>query len=77
LPNDVHRAQAINFTFNCVVVVTCVGLILYNRRENRLRERGGRDYRLEGLSEDEQAKLGRFHPRFRCVGVRPVATASR
>lgn len=34
----------------------------YQVRENRIRERGGRDYRLDGLSDDEIAMLGHKHP---------------
>ncbi|ORY71807.1 major facilitator superfamily domain-containing protein [Pseudomassariella vexata] len=41
--------------------------IFYCMWENRLRERGGRDYRLEGLTEEEQAGLGYRHPQFRYI----------
>lgn len=44
-----------------------LGLMLFNRRENRLRDFGGRDYRLEGKTRDEIFELGNRHPDFRYV----------
>lgn len=41
--------------------------ILYIRRENSLRDKGGRDYRLEGLNEEEAKDLGYKHPEFRYI----------
>lgn len=40
-------------------------LILYTKWENKQRDAGKRDHRLEGLSEDEIAVLGSRHPAFR------------
>jgi hypothetical protein len=40
-------------------------LMWYNRRENRLREQGGRDYILEGKTQEEIDELGNEHPDFR------------
>lgn len=54
---------------NLAVVVTsqilAVVLMWYNRRENRLREQGGRDYVLEGKTQEEIDELGNEHPDFR------------
>lgn len=47
-----------------VVVLTLFG-IFYCAYENRARAAGKRDHRLEGLSEEEQEKLGSRHPRYR------------
>jgi hypothetical protein len=44
-----------------VVLVT----MLYIRRENKIREAGGRDHRLDGLTKAEMLDLGSRHPR--CV----------
>lgn len=54
---------------NLAVVVAsqilAAGLMWYNRRENRLREQGGRDYVLEGKTQEEINELGNEHPDFR------------
>lgn len=39
--------------------------ILYCMYENKARAAGKRDYRLEGLTEEEQEQLGNRHPQFR------------
>jgi sugar phosphate permease len=51
------------------ILVLCLSLfgIWYCVSENKLRERGGRDSRLEGLTEDEIADLGYRHPSFRYI----------
>lgn len=41
--------------------------ILYIKWENRARKKGKRNYRLEGLTEDEARKLGYRHPDFRYI----------
>jgi len=40
---------------------------LYAKWENAKRERGERDHRLNGLSEDEKDQLGYRHPEFRYI----------
>lgn len=37
----------------------------YFKSENRKRERGERDHRIEGLTEDEILELGDENPRYR------------
>jgi len=50
-------------------VVCALGLvgICYIRWENRVREKGKRDDRLVGLTENEVRELGYRHPKFRYV----------
>ncbi|KAK3680878.1 major facilitator superfamily domain-containing protein [Podospora appendiculata] len=59
----------IGHTINLVgqLIVVCLSLfgIFYCSWENKQREAGKRDHRLEGLSVEDQHKLGDRHPRFR------------
>ena len=41
------------------------GTLVYLKRENRLRDQGRRDHRLDGLSQAEIDDLGNRHPDFR------------
>lgn len=50
----------------CVIVLATFGIV-YCVSENRARSRGKRDYRLDGLSEEEQRALGYRHPEFRYI----------
>ncbi|KAL8318492.1 hypothetical protein RB597_005668 [Gaeumannomyces tritici] len=58
-------------TINLVgqIIVFCLSVfgILYCLWENRVRAAGKRDHRLEGLTEEEQDKLGFKHPSFRYI----------
>lgn len=49
-----------------VLVVASVGII-YTMRENRVRQQGKRDHRLDGLDEAEKRDLGHKHPDFRYI----------
>lgn len=49
-----------------VLALSCFG-IFWCVRENRLRDQGKRDHRLNGLTEEEQADLGHLHPTFRYI----------
>lgn len=50
----------------CSAICVIVSLTaLYVRWENKKRDRGERDYRLEGKSQDELRNLGYKHPQFR------------
>lgn len=54
----------------CAAVLAMVigaGLSLYGMYENRKRDAGKRDGRLEGKSEQEIAQLGHRHPRYRLL----------
>lgn len=59
--------HTINFVGQIVVFCLSVFGILYCLWENRLRAAGKRDHRLEGLTEEEQDKLGFKHPSFRYI----------
>lgn len=68
LPSDAPRYRTghyINMAAEIVVCVLGIVGIAYVKWENRVRERGGRDGRLQGLSEEEEKELGYRHPRFR------------
>ncbi|KAI0977315.1 major facilitator superfamily domain-containing protein [Xylaria arbuscula] len=64
---DFHIGHSINFAAQVVVLFLATFGILYCLRENRIRERGGRDNRLEGLTEEEKVDLGYRHPDFRYI----------
>lgn len=64
---DYPIGHSINLGAQIVVLVLAVSGICYVKWENRLRDRGGRDYRLNGLSEFEIADLGYRHPSFRYI----------
>lgn len=57
--------NALNFAGGVAMVLICLGLVSWQRWENRQRDTGKRDSRLEGLSEDEIQLLGSDHPQFR------------
>jgi len=59
------RGHYINIGANVVAFVLAVIGILYTKWENRKRDRGERDHRLNGLTEEEKNKLGYLHPEFR------------
>ncbi|KAI1735103.1 major facilitator superfamily domain-containing protein [Xylaria scruposa] len=70
LPSDgpnFPMGHSINFAAQVVVLFLSTFGILYCLRENRIRARGGRDDRLLGLTEEEQADLGYRHPDFRYI----------
>ncbi|KIV95886.1 hypothetical protein PV10_03487 [Exophiala mesophila] len=51
------------------IIVLCLASfgIAYNLRENRLRDAGKRNHRLEGLNEQQKRDLGHHHPDFRYI----------
>lgn len=49
----------------CLVFVIGAFLTWYVKWENKRRDRGDLDHRIEGLSEQEQQRLGYKHPSFR------------
>lgn len=59
--------HTINLSAQVAVLFLSVGGVLYCMYENRLRARGGRDFRLNGLSNEESADLGYRHPSFRYI----------
>jgi len=51
----------------CCVLLLAVAGIFYSKWENRQRDLGKRDHRLNGLSEEEIRDLGYRHPEFRYI----------
>ncbi|KAK4631650.1 hypothetical protein CLAFUW4_02533 [Fulvia fulva] len=64
---DFPIGHTINLVAQVMVLCLSVGGIGYCVWENRLRARGGRDGRLQGLSEEEIADLGYRHPDFQYI----------
>jgi hypothetical protein len=54
--------NALNIAMGSCVLVVCSLLVFYQKKENKLREEGGRDYRLD---EPNPELLGRHHPSYR------------
>lgn len=68
LPADApnyHRANLANVILSILVVFVIATLAPYLRHENRRRDRGERNDRLNGLTWNEQEILGHLHPAFR------------
>lgn len=40
---------------------------MYCKYENKVRDAGGRDHRVEGMSEGDVVELGYRHPEFRYI----------
>lgn len=57
--------NSINVATTCLVFVIGAFLTWYVKWENKRRDRGDLDHRIEGLSEQEQQRLGYKHPAFR------------
>ncbi|RXW23316.1 hypothetical protein EST38_g2554 [Candolleomyces aberdarensis] len=68
LPSDAPNYRKGNLgnlgTMSTLCVIICT-MAVYIKLENAKRERGGRDYRLEGKTEEELRNLGYRHPEFR------------
>lgn len=54
--------MGLGLTWLCVI--SAVIFVIYLRRENKMREQGKRDHRLN-LPDDEKMNLGDDHPSFR------------
>lgn len=57
--------HTINLVGQSLTVLLALFGIAYCLYENKARAAGKRDHRLEGLTEDEQGRLGYRHPSFR------------
>ncbi|ORY78912.1 putative pantothenate transporter [Leucosporidium creatinivorum] len=67
-PNYAPRyipGNAVNLTGGILIFLLTGVMLFYQMWENKQREKGKRDHRLEGLSHEEQALLGHKHPAFR------------
>jgi MFS family permease len=70
LPSDGPNfpiGHSINLAAQFIALALSSFGILYCMWENRLRDRGGRDYRLEGRTQEEIDDLGHKHPEFRYI----------
>lgn len=70
LPDDSPNfpiGHTINFSVQAMGLVLAVGGVGYCLWENSVRDRGGRDGRLEGKTEKEVKDLGYRHPGFRYI----------
>jgi uncharacterized membrane protein YidH (DUF202 family) len=68
LPKDAplyRRGHTASITVAVVIVIVHIVTLGYMHWENKQRAQGRRDYRLEGLTEEETAQLGHRHPKFR------------
>ncbi|RPB14106.1 MFS general substrate transporter [Morchella conica CCBAS932] len=65
-PNYI-KGHSINLGAQAIAATISICAVLYIRWENSLRNRGGRDYRLQGLTEEEARGLGYRHPEFRYI----------
>lgn len=64
---DYPIGHTINLVAQICVALLAIFGILYVVRENKVRARGKRDHRLDGLDEMEQRELGYRHPSFRYI----------
>ncbi|TEB22549.1 MFS general substrate transporter [Coprinellus micaceus] len=62
---DYRKGNLANLSCCSAIVVIVSLTALYVRWENKKRERGERDHRVEGKTEDELRNLGYKHPQFR------------
>ena len=68
LPSDAPRyrtGHGVLLAFLCGSWLCAIGLVLYSKWENKQRDAGKRDYRLNGLSREEELELSSKHPAFR------------
>ena len=54
----------LNIVCTAIVPVLALGSVLYIRWENKIRDSGGRNDRLHGLTTEEILDLGSRHPRY-------------
>ncbi|KAI5477352.1 hypothetical protein MNV49_006494 [Pseudohyphozyma bogoriensis] len=57
--------NTLNVAVTAATVFLSLAMVAYIKWENKQREEGKRDHRLEGLSPDEAVQLGSQHPSFR------------
>ncbi|KAM0326752.1 hypothetical protein ACHAQA_006625 [Verticillium albo-atrum] len=64
--NGYRIGNALNTATAATVIIAALGLVVYQKRENKKRAMGGRDYRLQASGE-KVATLGHLHPEFRYI----------
>jgi len=68
LPGDAPNypnGNSLNVATSAFVWFLALGGLIYCKRENAKRDRGERNHRLEGKTEQEISELGYLHPDFR------------
>ncbi|RDB15353.1 putative transporter C11D3.18C [Hypsizygus marmoreus] len=68
LPNDApnyHNGNSLNLSTSSAIFTLAIAGLVYLRWENAQRDRGRRNYRLNGKSYEEIEQLGYLHPNFR------------
>ncbi|KAH8801420.1 hypothetical protein F5884DRAFT_513905 [Xylogone sp. PMI_703] len=60
-----HTGHAVMLSFLCGSWICAVALYFYSKWENRQRDMGKRDYRLNGLTFEQELELSSNHPAFR------------
>jgi len=64
-PDPRSAGNALNLACGALIIILTLMLTALLTRENARRKRGDRDYRLEGLSPEQEELLAHQHPRFR------------
>ena len=62
-----RKGHAVNLGAECAAACIALALILYTTWENRQRDSGNRDHRLQGKTRQEIDELGYRHPEFRYI----------
>lgn len=57
--------HSINLGSQAILILLAAGCTIYCYSENRIRDAGKRDKRLDGLGNNEEANLGYRHPGYR------------
>ena len=58
--------NSLNTATAATVIITSLGLVIYQMRENKKRADGLRDYRLQ-MSAEKLSTLGHLHPDYRYI----------
>jgi hypothetical protein len=62
-----YIGHTINLSMQIIVLCLAVFGIFWCKRENRLRDQGKRDHRVQGLTQEEADDLGHLNPSFRYI----------
>lgn len=63
--NGYRHGHAVLTSFLCASWACAVALLMFCKWENRQRDQGKRDYRLQGLDRQQELELSSKHPAFR------------
>ncbi|GAN07195.1 major facilitator superfamily protein [Mucor ambiguus] len=62
---EYKAGHIINLCAGCVIMISATLATINCRWENKQRAEGKRDYRLDGLTDEQMSELGHTHPNFR------------